>query len=163
MNIRTLAGLVVLATAASSAACGGDNHSNANHSNANTARPAATATPAATPTPRAGINTNMSRPEYDRNRDSVLAEARSMGRTIGSGAEDGWLWLKVRGALAAADDLRDSTINVDVDNAVVTLSGTVANGAQMPRAVQVAGGVEGVKRPVKNNLTVRSGNASPGR
>ena len=63
-------------------------------------------------------------------------------------------------ALAAEDDLRDSTINVDVDNAVVTLSGTVANQTQKAKAERVAKGVDGVKS-VKNNLTVSaSGNTN---
>jgi len=57
--------------------------------------------------------------------------------------------------LATSDDLSDSTINVDVDNAVVTLSGTVATQAQKTKAAQVAKGVEGVKS-VRNNLTVKA-------
>ena len=55
--------------------------------------------------------------------------------------------------LATTDDLRDSTITVDVDNAVVLLSGTVATQAQKTKAAQVAKGVEGVKR-VDNELVV---------
>jgi len=50
-----------------------------------------------------------------------------------------------RAVLATTEDLRDSTINVDVDNAVVTLSGTVANAAQKSKAEQVARGVTGPK------------------
>jgi osmotically-inducible protein OsmY len=72
---------------------------------------------------------------------------------------DGWLWVKARFDLAAADDLRDSTINVDVDNAVVTLTGTVASAAQKARAEAVAKSVEGVKS-VKNQLKVGTGNAN---
>ena len=151
MNKRTLASLAVLAALATSAACGGGNHANANHSNANT-RPTATPSPTPSPTPR-GINANMSRSDYDRDRDSVLAEARRLGRTIGSGADDGWNWLQVRGKLAAADDLRDSTINVDVDNGAVTLTGTVANGAQKTRATALVKEVD-PKLRVTNNLTV---------
>ncbi len=99
------------------------------------------------------VNANITREEYERQRESFAEEARRLGRTIGSGANDGWLWTKTRAVLAAADDLRDSTINVDVDNAVVTLSGTVASQAQKTRAEQVARGVEGVSS-VRNNLAV---------
>jgi len=99
------------------------------------------------------INANISREEYEKVRDSLSEEAKSLGRTVGTGANDGWLWTKTRGVLATTDDLRDSTINVDVDNAVVTLSGTVATPAQKAKAAQVAKGVEGVKS-VKNNLVV---------
>lgn len=102
---------------------------------------------------RRSVNANISREEYERDKESFAEEARKLGRTIGSGANDGWLWTKTRGLLATADDLRDSTINVDVDNAVVTLSGTVASQAQKTRAEQIAKGVEGVKS-VKTNLTV---------
>ena len=73
---------------------------------------------------------------------------------------DGWLWVKTRFDLAAADDLRDSTINVDVSNAVVTLTGSVASAAQKTRAEQVAKSVEGVKS-VRNELKVSpSGNTN---
>jgi hyperosmotically inducible protein len=104
-------------------------------------------------TSRRTVNANISREEYERDKESFAEDARRLGRTIGAGANDGWLWTKTRALLAAADDLRDSTINVDVDNEVVTLSGTVATAAQKTRAAQVATGVEGVKS-VKNNLTV---------
>ena len=104
-------------------------------------------------TSRRAVNANISREEYERDRESFAEDARRLGRTIGTGANDGWLWTKTRALLAAADDLRDSTINVDVDNEVVTLSGTVATAAQKTKAAQVAKDVEGVKS-VKNNLTV---------
>jgi hyperosmotically inducible periplasmic protein len=102
---------------------------------------------------RRSVNANISREEYEREKESFAEEAKRLGRTIGTGANDGWLWTKTRAMLATADDLRDSTINVDVDNAVVTLSGTVATQAQKTKAGRVAKGVEGVKS-VRNNLTV---------
>lgn len=102
---------------------------------------------------RRSVNANITREEYERDKDSFAEDARGLGRTIGSGANDGWLWTKTRALLAAAEDLRDSTINVDVDKGVVTLSGTVANQAQKTKAEQVAKSVEGVTS-VKNNLTV---------
>lgn len=100
------------------------------------------------------VNANITREEYDRDKDSFANDARQLGRTIGTGANDGWLWTKTRALLAAAEDLRDSTINVDVDNAVVTLTGTVASAAQKASAEKVAKSVEGVTS-VKNNLTVQ--------
>jgi len=102
---------------------------------------------------RRSVNANISREEYEKDKESFAEEAKRLGRTIGSGANDGWLWTKARTLLATTDDLRDSTINVDVDNAIVTLSGTVATQAQKTKAAQVAKTVEGVKS-VKNNLTV---------
>jgi hyperosmotically inducible protein len=93
------------------------------------------------------------RAEYEKNKQTTAEEAKSLGRKIGTGLDDGWLWTKTRFDLAAADDLRDSTINVDVDNAVVTLSGTVASAAQKAKAEAVTKSVEGVKS-VKNMLKV---------
>jgi osmotically-inducible protein OsmY len=72
---------------------------------------------------------------------------------------DGWLWVKTRFDLAAADDLRDSTINVDVDKGVVTLTGTVASAAQKTRAEAVAKSVEGVTG-VRNQLKVQAANTN---
>jgi Domain of unknown function (DUF4397)/BON domain len=98
-------------------------------------------------------NAGITREEYEKNRDSFSEEAKRLGRKIGAGADDGWLWTKTRAALANENDLRDSTINVDVDNGVVTLSGTVTNDAQRAKAEKVARDIEGVKN-VRNQLTI---------
>jgi hypothetical protein len=124
----------------------------------------ANATATATPTPIANANTDdtrrvPTRDEYERDRDRYEREARESGRTIGTGVNDGWLWVKTRFELAAADDLRDSTINVDVENGVVTLSGTVASAAQKTRAEQIVMNVEDVTN-VRNNLRVVASNAN---
>jgi hyperosmotically inducible protein len=120
-----------------------------------TANVNAASTPTSTPTPAQSANTNTrrapTRAEYESNKERYTREAKEAGRTIGSGVNDGWLWAKTRFELAAADDLRDSTINVDVSNDVVTLTGTVATPAQKAKAEQVAKAVEGVKA-VKNLL-----------
>ena len=47
--------------------------------------------------------------------------------------------------MLTTNDLRESTITVDVDNDVVTLNGTVATNEQRTKAEQVAKGIEGVK------------------
>jgi hyperosmotically inducible periplasmic protein len=99
------------------------------------------------------INANITRAEYEKGKEGFLDEARRLGRKIGTGTEDGWLWTKTRAALATTDDLRDSTVNVDVENSVVTLTGTVASQAQKTKAEQVAKGIDGVKS-VRNQLTI---------
>lgn len=103
-------------------------------------------------------NAGITREEYDRNKEDYANRAKSAGSTIGSGVNDGWLWTKTRAALATTDELRESTINVDVDNAVVTLKGTVANAAQKAKAESVAKGIQGVSS-VKNQLTVSAGDS----
>lgn len=117
----------------------------------------------ASPSPSAAANANSNRAptraEYEANKERYDREARESGRKVGTGANDTWLWIKTRFDLAAADDLRDSTINVDVDNDIVTLTGTVASAAQKTRAETVAKGVEGVKS-VRNQLRVQAANAN---
>ena len=153
MNKKLLA-LIALLTAALIAGCDTTTNTNTNtNANAN-ANVNANATSTATATPnRRSVNANISREEYERDKDTFAEDAKRLGRTIGAGANDGWLWTKTRALLATTDDLRDSTINVDVDNAVVSLTGTVANAAQKTKAAQVAKSVEGVKR-VDNELKV---------
>ncbi len=104
---------------------------------------------------RRAYNANISEEEYNKEKERYGEEAKQGGETIGQGLKDGWLWVKVKGALAAVDDLRDSTINVDVNNAVATLRGSVANAAQKTKAEQTAKGVSGVKS-VTNQLTVKA-------
>jgi hypothetical protein len=155
--MRKLTGLIVLAVL--SIVLPGCNNTNQNanaNANANAyANRNANVAPSPTPTATAETRRAPTREEYERDKARYQREAKESGRTIGTGLNDGWLWVKTRFDLAAADDLRDSTINVDVDNAVVTLSGTVASAAQKTRAEQVAKSVEGVKS-VRNNLRVQA-------
>jgi len=148
----------VAALAALVAGCDNTANSNATanrNANAN-AIATATATPVVTNT---NSNRAPTRAEYEANKERYNREAKESGRKVGTGANDTWLWVKTRFDLAAADDLRDSTINVDVDNDIVTLTGTVASAAQKARAETVAKSVEGVKS-VRNQLKVEAGNAN---
>jgi len=106
--------------------------------------------------------TGISREDFEKQKDRLAKEAKDLGRKIGTGANDLWLWTKTRGALAAADDLRDSTISVDVDNGVVTLTGTVPDQAQKSKAEQIARGIEGVSS-VKNDIQVAPPGANTNR
>jgi hyperosmotically inducible protein len=148
MNKNRLAALVtcVLLLAIFVAGCDTATNSNGNNnrnSNAN----------ANTSARGDNANRGMSREDFEKSKDSLARQAKDLGRKVGAGADDLWIWTKTRTALAAADDLRDSTISVDVENNVVTLSGTVPAEAQKARAEQVARGIEGVSS-VKNQITV---------
>lgn len=105
------------------------------------------------------MNTNSrtyaTREEFNSDRDRYINEAKGAGYTIGSGAEDGWIHFKTKSALATTNDLRDSTINVDVDNNVVTLKGSVASAAQKAAAEKAAKAIDGVKS-VRNQLVVKA-------
>jgi hyperosmotically inducible protein len=103
-----------------------------------------------------GMNYNMSRADYDK--DKAKYEAEKGASKIGKGANDSWLWFKTKGALATTNDLRDSTIDVDVENDIVTLNGSVATKAEFDKAASVAKGIEGVKL-VNNKLKVQAGDS----
>src|SRR5262245_31880060 len=120
MKFKFFALIATMATMLMLAGCENANNSNvtananANH-NANTNANTTVAT--STPVPTANYNRRApTREEYERNKERYNREAKEKGRTIGTGVNDGWLWVKAKYDLAAVDDLRDSTINVDVNN-----------------------------------------------
>jgi hypothetical protein len=129
-----------------------------NSNNGNTAARNANQTNVNTPVNTNAANNNrraagQTREEYEKNKETLAKQAKDLGSKIGTGAEDLWLWTKTRAELAGVGDLRDSTINVDVNNGVVTLRGTVATQDQVQKADAAAKGVEGVKS-VRNELKV---------
>lgn len=157
--------LAIIAGAALSvaAACNGNDNTNTNtnanmNANANRAANANATVTNANVNANANSNAtnwNMSRDEYNKNANGYRAEAKNKGETIGEDIEDGWIHFKVRAALAAVNDLRDSTINVDVNNKVVTLRGTVPGADQKKKAEEAAKKVEGVKS-VTDKLEVKA-------
>lgn len=151
MKLQLIAGALCLSIAGLSACGGSETNVNVRSANTNANTNVNRVTPVPSPT-MDRTNANISRDEYDKNRTEYEKDRGTS--TIGQGANDSWLWFKTRAALAVADDLRDSTINVDVTYDVVTLKGTVANAAQKAAAEKTAKEVEGVKS-VKNELTVR--------
>ena len=61
---------------------------------------------------------------------------------------DGWITTRVKSKFVGEDLLKDSDINVDTNDHVVTLRGTVMSAAARARAVAQAKEVEGVHRVV---------------
>ena len=82
----------------------------------------------------------------------ALVFTTSTGVAVGAhqaGAiKDGWLVMKVHSEMVDEDLLNGSNIDVDVDNGVVTLQGTVTSEAARARALEVARKNDGVKRVV---------------
>ena len=107
----------------------------------------------ATPANTNRSNSNVNRADYDKNRAEYEREKGSS--TVGQGVNDSWIWFKTKTALATTDNLRDSTINVDVVADIITLKGTVGTAAQKTQAETVAKTIEGQKG-VKNQLTVKA-------
>lgn len=111
-------------------------------------------------------NSNISKEEYEKNR-TEYEKGKGSSESIGQSVEDSWLWFKTKSALATTSDLRDSTINVDVVNGVITLKGTVATAAEKTKAKQVADGIDGKKSVVdqlkvapNDSMTNTGGNTS---
>ena len=153
---------VIFIAAALIAACGGSANNSNSHSNgptnlgANNANVGAVVVNSNTNSAAKNANrwenaNSVSREEYEKNKSDYEKDKGSS--TIGTGVNDSWLWFKTRAALLTTSDLRDSTINVDVSNEVITLKGTVASAAQKAKAEQVANGIEG-KKKVINELKV---------
>lgn len=140
------------------AGCESTTNTNTNLRNVNSNTAVVVNTNTRTPTPSGNSNrwnnSNVNRADYDKERAEYEKDKRST-ETIGSGVNDSWLWTKTRLALMTTSDLRESTIDVDVVNDVVTLKGTVASAAQKTKAEQVAKDIDGVKS-VKNDLKVSS-------
>jgi hypothetical protein len=156
---RLAAFLFSAAFVALASACGdtaNDNAVNANTTNMNRTANVNTNANANTNTnanTRASYNANISKEEYEKDKERYGREAKGAGETIGTGLEDGWLWVKTKGALATVDNLKDSMINVDVSNGVITLRGNLPSKAEVDAAVKTANGIDG-KKSVNNQLKV---------
>ena len=92
--------------------------------------------------------------KLDRAGDKSANAARKSGRAI----DDGWIKSKIYTQYMADWNtvLDDSNIDIDVDNNMVTLNGTVKTAAAKAKAVSIAKSTDGVKG-VKDNLRVVAG------
>ena len=68
---------------------------------------------------------------------------------------DAWITTKLKTKFIDETLLKNSDINVDTDDHVVTLKGTVASSAAKAKAASIAGGTEGVTRVI-NELVVKA-------
>lgn len=87
--------------------------------------------------------------------------AKGYGESIGDSLDDAWIHTKIVTKLIGNATTPERKINVDVNNNVVTLRGTVETAEEKNEAEKVAKATEGVKR-VTNQLKVGAGKvASP--
>ena len=86
--------------------------------------------------------------------DRTAAAGRGAGRAV----DDGWIKSKIYAQYLADWNtvLNDSDIDVDVNNNMVTLNGTVKSAEAKAKAVSIAKATDGVKG-VKDNLRVAAG------
>lgn len=87
----------------------------------------------------------------DKAGDKTVSVTKKTGRAI----DDGWIKSKIYAQYLADWNtvLDDSDIDIDVDNNVVTLNGTVKSAAAKAKAVSIAKATDGVKS-VKDNLRI---------
>lgn len=85
-------------------------------------------------------------------RKEVRTEAKQATNAAANVIDNAALTTKVKAALLADELVKGTQINVDSNNGVVTLKGTVDSPAHKEKAEQVAKGVSGVTR-VQNDLT----------
>ena len=90
----------------------------------------------------------------ERAADKSASATRKTGRAI----DDGWIKSKIYAQYMADWNtvLNDSNIDVDVENNVVTLNGTVKSAEAKAKAVSTAKATDGVKS-VRDNLKVAAG------
>ena len=94
--------------------------------------------------------------------DKTVEVAKAVGSgtkkvvsTTGETITDTWINSRVAAKFVDESLLKDSNINVDTDDGVVTLKGHVTSNAGKARAAAIASGSEGVKRVV-NELVIRA-------
>lgn len=94
--------------------------------------------------------------DVDAGVDKTLGERLKGGFSkTGEKISDGWITTKLNWFFVGEDLLKDSKIDVDTKDNVVTLKGTVASQAGRARAVELAKATEGVKTVV-NQLTINT-------
>jgi hyperosmotically inducible protein len=81
-------------------------------------------------------------------------KTKEAASATGEAITDGWITTRLKSKFVDEKLLSDSDINVDTNDHVVTLKGTVMTSAGKARAEEIAIGTEGVKRVV-NQLVVK--------
>jgi osmotically-inducible protein OsmY len=88
--------------------------------------------------------------EYSR---TASKRAKDAGDSVSETLDDTWIHTKIVGKLIGSSAVPERKINVDVDQKVVTLRGTVSTQAEKTEAARIAQDTEGVVRVV-NQLKV---------
>lgn len=96
----------------------------------------------------------------DKTKDAIVKTSKTVARKTVDGVSktgevmtDAWVTTRVNERFVGVDLLKDSNINVDTSDHVVTLKGTVLTRAGRNKAKSVALGTEGVHRVI-NQLTL---------
>jgi hyperosmotically inducible periplasmic protein len=97
----------------------------------------------------------VDRKDYD---EDMAREARERAakssESIGDNLDDAWIHTKIRTKLLGEGEFPGGSLNVDVNNNVVTLRGSVSTAADKTKAEQIAKATDGVKS-VRNQLVIK--------
>jgi len=93
--------------------------------------------------------------KIDRAGDKIAATTKDVATKAANTADDAALTAKVKAALFAEPGIKTLQIDVETQNAVVTLQGSVDSETLRQRAVTIAGSLSGV-RQVVDKLAVKS-------
>jgi hyperosmotically inducible protein len=86
----------------------------------------------------------------------VVSGAATAGeRSTGQVIDDATITTKVKASFVADPQVSALAIDVDTADGVVSLTGVVEGEPERQRAIQLAQGIEGVKRVDANNLRVK--------
>lgn len=85
--------------------------------------------------------------------DKAVDKTKSGASEVGEVVTDAWITTALHTKFVDEDTLKGSDINVDTNNHVVTLKGTVATAAGRARAVEIAKTTKGVSRVI-DTLTI---------
>ena len=84
--------------------------------------------------------------------NKVADKSKQVLSATGEAISDGWITTKIKAKFSDEKLLKDSKINVDTNDRVVTLKGSVGSSAAKVRATAIANGTEGVGRVVDELL-----------
>lgn len=88
------------------------------------------------------------------NRATASGEVREVAEETGDEIDDGWITSKVKTQLLADDDVSGLAIDVDTDDNVVSLKGSVPNATARNEAIRIARQTKGVVRVKADELVV---------
>lgn len=92
--------------------------------------------------------------------EGATQKAKETARQSGNAIKDSWITMKIHSMFVPEDALSDSDIDVDTNNGVVTLTGTVVSDAGKLRAAEIAKTTDGVKSVTNNLRIVAAGSAT---
>lgn len=101
--------------------------------------------------PVAGVAYAGSETSLEAAQPMMMAASDSM-KKAGDATSDTWITTKVKSALLAEDATPGMEIEVETNNGVVSLSGTVATEAEREMAINKAKAVEGVREVAADGL-----------